>query len=345
MTANKRILVTGGTGVIGAWAVRDLAEAGHSPIVLTRGLTSVGRAILGDVAGHVEWVEVDLQHQLALMDAVHRVRPDVIAHLASAKPWQMDAGYVERPDPPLGVRTIINGTVNLLEIARSLDIERVVFAGSKSAYAPFAGAYGPPEYRLVPETYPSRPVEVYGITKLAAEQLGRYYRDFLGVDFVSLRFASTYGPFKRGAGIAPAGLIGAAIEGRTVTAIYGETAYSQLLDEFVYNRDIGRAIRLACEVPSTESVMFNIGTGVGSSIQDVVEAIRSVDGVASPDVTVRSDSDEQATGGHLVARHAGILDPSLARAELGFVAEFDLRAGIEDAARLIRETTEELPAL
>ena len=57
---------------------------------------------------------------------------------------------------------------------------------------------------------------VYGITKLAAEQLGLYYRRHLGVDFIALRFASTYGPFKRGAGAAPAGLIAAAIEGRSL---------------------------------------------------------------------------------------------------------------------------------
>ncbi len=106
----------------------------------------------------------------------------------------MDAGFVAHPDPPLGVRTIIDGTANILEIARIFEVPRVVFASTKSAYSAFEGPYGAPGYALVPESYPSVPTSVYGITKLAAEHLGAYYRRHLGVDFVALRFASTYGP-------------------------------------------------------------------------------------------------------------------------------------------------------
>jgi UDP-glucose 4-epimerase len=336
VSASQRILVTGGTGVIGAWAVRELVEAGHEVSVLTRGATTAGQGIIGARVEAVDWIRADLGQPLQLFAAVHKARPDVIAHLASAKPWQMDAGYVEHPDPPLGVRTIIDGTSNLLEVARTLGVPRVVFASSKSAYAPFAGVHGAPAYVPVPETYPSVPVEVYGITKLAAEQLGLYYRRHLGVDFIALRFASTYGPFKRGAGAAPAGLIAAAIEGRSLQAVYRRAAFEDLLDEFVYNRDVGRAIRRACEVDRTEGAVFNIGPGVGSSVRDVVAAIGSVDGVTAPDITIGADHDESAIAGHLVAGHAGILDSAAARVQLGFECEYDLRRGIEDARQVVQ---------
>ena len=254
-----RVMVTGGTGVIGAWAVRELADAGHDVIVATRGSSNVGRPIFAGRA--CEDVGVDLTDAVAVRDAIHAYRPDAIAHLASAKPWQMDAGYVDDPDPTLGVSVIVNGTTNILEAARREGVSRVVYASSKSAYAPFRGEYSFPEYRPVPETYAKEPTEIYGITKLASEQLGAYYRQHLGVDFIALRFGSTYGPFKRGAGTSPAGLIASAIAGAPVHAEYSRRTYIEERDEFVYNRDIGRAIRLACEAPPTTDAVFNIGTG------------------------------------------------------------------------------------
>ncbi|WP_107657328.1 NAD-dependent epimerase/dehydratase family protein [Nocardia suismassiliense] len=341
--SGRTILVTGGTGVIGAWAVREIAEAGDTPVILTRGSTGVGRAILGEHADKLVQVHADLTNPLALADAVHRYRPTVIAHLASAKPWQMDAGYVAHLDPALGVRTIIDGTTNILEIARTFGVHRVVYASSKSAYAPFTGPHGAPDYRPVREDYRREPTEIYGITKLAAEQLGDYYREHLGVDVIALRFASTYGPFKRGAGTAPAGLIANAIDGVATRANFGRRAYTEQLDEFVYNRDVGRAIRLACTVESTTDSVFNIGTGIGSSVRDVVEAIRAVPEVTAPEITVEPDSPANARA-HLVQSHAGVLDGSAAAAQLGFTAAYDLVAGIRDAAEVVRAARTEVPA-
>ncbi|MEZ5075912.1 MAG: NAD(P)-dependent oxidoreductase [Solirubrobacterales bacterium] len=335
--SGRRILVTGGTGIIGAWAVREIAEAGDEPIVLTRGLTTVGRGILAELVDEIDWIEADLAQPLELVAAVQRAQPEVIAHLASAKPWQMDANYVERPNPLLGVRAIVNGTLNLLEVARTLGVPRIVYASSKSAYAPFEGSHGHPEYAPVPESYQCRPTDVYGITKLAAEQLGTYYAEHLGVEFVALRFASTYGPFKRGAGKAPAGLIGAAIEGRAVQARYSRRAYTELIDEFVYNRDVGRAFQLATVAPVPPGRVFNVGTGVGSSVADVVAAIAAAGGgVATPEIEVVDDDEpgEDVVRGHLVANYAGVLDTTAAREQLGFEARYDLPAGIRDAAEV-----------
>ncbi|MDR3470670.1 MAG: NAD(P)-dependent oxidoreductase [Devosia sp.] len=335
MGQNRTILVTGGSGVVGAWAVRAIAEAGDTPVVFTRGSTDVGKAILGDLAQQIEWITGDVCQPFDLIAALRRTKPVAIAHLAAAKPWQMEAGMVDRPDPALGVRSIVAGTVNVLDAARALDIPRVVYFSSKAAYGAFEGSHGFPDYLPVPETYLARPKDVYGITKLAAESLAIYYRERLGLDVIALRGASAFGPFKRGAGVSPPGLIAAALEGREVKATYGETTYRRYVDELIYNRDLGRAVQLATIVPKTRDALFNIGSGVGYSPEAVVEAIKAVDGLAVPSIAVVPDGDPSVTGGLLGGIAGGVFDVARARDQLGFEAKFDLISGLRDSLELI----------
>jgi nucleoside-diphosphate-sugar epimerase len=103
----------------------------------------------------------------------------------------------------------------------------------------------------------------HGLSKLSAEALCAYYRNVLGLDVICLRGATAYGPFKRGAGLSPPGLIGAALERTALRATYSESAYRVVVDEYVYNADIGRAVALAVAAPRTTRLLFNIGTGVG----------------------------------------------------------------------------------
>ena len=331
-SSRRRILVTGATGVIGAWAVREIAAAGGEPVGLTRGLTSVGRAILGPLADEMQWITADLEDPLAVLAAVREANPDVIAHLASAKPWQMDAGFVERPDPSLGVRAIVSATVNVLEAARITGVPRVVYASSKGSYGAFRGEYGYPSYRPVPEDYPAKPTSVYGITKLAAEQLGEYYDRHLGVGFASLRFASTYGPFKRGGGRSAAAIIAASVEGRGAAYSFTEEDFTKVKDELIFNRDVGRAIWLASQAGSFDRHVYNIGTGALASISDVVTALGDVDGAVLPTIEVSSED-----GAGRSDRSGCCFDVTAAERDLGFRAEYDLRTGLAETAAVVQQ--------
>jgi nucleoside-diphosphate-sugar epimerase len=319
--------------VIGAWALRSLVDAGHETVGLNRGMTTVGNGILGDRAKQMEWVRCDLLDGLAVASVVKRTEPDVIAHLASAKPWQMDVGFVPRPDPPLGVHAIVDGTLNLLESARLLGVGRVVYASSKAAYGDFAGPYTYPAYQPVPEDYPPTPDSIYGITKLCAEQLGLYYRDHLGVDFVALRLAATYGPFKRGSGNTPNGLIGAAAEGRVSKGRFSEHEYYEEKEELVYNRDVGEAFRLACEAEPTRDAVFNIGSGALTTVAEVVEAIKAVPQARQPDIEIvengRPAREPGARSGHC------LFDETRAAQQLGFEPSYDLAAGVADTVDVV----------
>ena len=335
VTQPRRVLVTGGTGVIGAWAVRELVERGDTVGIISRGQTTVAQSILAPVTSDVEAFEADVADALQFTSVIAGFRPDVIAHLASCKPWQIDVGFVSNPRPTIGVRSIIDATTTVLETARTLGVERVVFAGSKASYAPFAGEHGAPTYTPVPETYPSLPYDIYGIGKLTAEQIGAYYKAHLGVDFVSLRFGSTYGPFKRGAATMPAGLIAAAIERRKVVGEYNERTYRHRIDDFIYNRDVGAAVAHCVHVPEIPGAMYNIGTGSGSTVHDIIEALRDTEGVVVPDIEIVPEQpSDRAVPPHADA-FAGILDSTRARDELGFETRYDLRAGIADSARFV----------
>ena len=109
-----------------------------------------------------------------------------------------------------------------------------------------------------------------------------------------------------------------------------------VVDEYVYNADIGRAIALAVAAPRTTRLLFNIGTGIGLTTAAVVEAMSRVDGLAVPVVAVVADEDPSVDGGHLVPNQAGVLDVTSARDELGFVAGFDLEAGLAHALTVLR---------
>jgi nucleoside-diphosphate-sugar epimerase len=248
----------------------------------------------------------------------------------------MEPGSPADADPELAFRRNVTGTGNVLEAARSLGVHRVVFMSSKAAYGPFPAPGSRDAEGGVPEDYPARPQDLYGLSKLSAEALCGYYRTVLGLDVVCLRGATAYGPFKRGAGLSPPGLIGAALEGAALRATYAESAYRVVVDEYVYNADIGRAVALAVAAPRTTRLLFNIGTGVGLTTEALVEAMGRVEGLAVPVVSVVPDDDPSVDGGHLVPNQAGVLDVSAAREELGFVTGYDVEAGLAHALTILR---------
>ena len=332
----RTVLVTGGTGVVGAWAVRALDEAGFAPVIFTRGLTVAGERILGSLAQSLRRVRGDVESPMDLVRAICASKPYAIAHLASAKPWEMEPGSPSDADPGLAFRRNVTGTGNVLEAARSLGVHRVVFMSSKAAYGPFPAPGSRDAEGGVPEDYPARPQDLYGLSKLSAEALCGYYRTVLGLDVVCLRGATAYGPFKRGAGLSPPGLIGAALEGTALRATYAESAYRVVVDEYVYNADIGRAVALAVAAPRTTRLLFNIGTGVGLTTEALVEAMGRVEGLAVPVVSVVPDDDPSVDGGHIVPNQAGVLDVSAAREELGFAAGYDVEAGLAHALTILR---------
>ena len=333
LSPGDRILATGGTGVIGAWVVRELIDAGFDPIVLTRGLTKIGIPLLAGRLDRVTFTEGDINEPWTVVEAIQRFKPAGIVHMASAKPWQIEPESTPYPNPIRGLTSIVMGTANVLEAARQFKLKRVVFAGSKASYEAFSGEHTFPGYRPVSENYPSNPTSMYGIGKRTAELTGQLYRDKLGVDFVGARFASTYGPYKRGAGDHPAVWLRRAAEGEDFTLSLTEHVYAERRDEFVFNQDVARGMVRLCVAKDVRQLFYNLGTGVGHTAKELIDLIRTLTGKDIPVNLVAPESLPPTNG---LENWAGVYDVSAAKRDLQFTAEYDLASGFAKTLEMER---------
>jgi UDP-glucose 4-epimerase len=292
-----RALVTGAAGFIGSHLVEALLDRGDEVAVLDH-LRRTPRPWLAEALGRGARLHVaDVRDLPAVRQAFAAERPDVVLHLAA----QVD---VRRSvaDPPLDVQVNVAGTVSVLEAAREMQVERVVFASS-------AAAYGDPGRVPTSEDAPIAPLSPYGTSKAAAEWYLAQYSRLHSMSTVALRMANVYGPRQdpqREAGVV-AIFCGAAAEGRPVT-VYGDGKQTR---DYVYVRDAVAAWLAAAESDVTGAL--NISTGTETPLLELVEllGLEHEHKAGRPGEILRS-----------------CLDASRAEAELGWRAATPLADGL-----------------
>jgi UDP-glucose 4-epimerase len=226
--------------------------------------------------------------------------------------------------PYRGVVENITGIANILEVSRLEKVQRVVMSSSASVYG------GGPDREPVVEDAVCAPSDVYGVTKLAGEHLGRNYERKYGVEFVALRYPAVIPPVMEGFrtvpntdiarfGYAMPGMVEAAAAGRA----YRAADWPRM--EWCYCTDIAAGTFLAATHPHPRSRVYNLGAGCASTLSDMAQAVRSR--VPGADIVI----DDPSTTGSPIDPAAHALDVSRARAELGYAPEFTTLEQMVDA--------------
>ena len=261
-----KVLITGGMGVNGAVTARFMVREGLRPVLLDN---RMDLSLMRDIRDQVDCVQADVCDQRALEKVVDEYEITHVAHLAALMPEPAEA------NPRLGIKVGVDGTVNVLEVARAKDIERVVFTSSKAVYGEILGEYAPPSCKPVCEDHPKHPADLYGTIKVCCEEVGRYYRETYGIEFIALRYVSIYGPGKE-ARHGPLSFYGQLIEKARSGEKWIVPQGGDQLNDAVYVGDVARSIYFALKAPTPDAWVFNIGTGKAWTPRDFLAAAAKV---------------------------------------------------------------------
>ena len=255
-----RCLVMGGKGFIGSHLVDALLCEGFPVTVFDR----ANIPPLNDAAAvaRVKWIDGDFTSEADVAKAL--VGRDICFHLVSTTlPQSSNA------DPVFDIETNVAGTARLLNHAVRLGVKKVVFISSGGT------VYGIPRNVPISEDHPTNPICSYGITKLAIEKYLHLYRTLHGLDYTVLRLANPYGERQRiqASQGAVTVFMGKVLRGETIE-IWGD---GSVVRDYIYIGDAVAAMVKAARYSSDERV-FNIGSGNGVSLNEILDGIENATG-------------------------------------------------------------------
>lgn len=315
------VLVVGGAGYIGSHTAKTLKKAGHTPVVFDNLST-----------GHrwaVRWgplVEADLTDKNAVLQTLHDHQIDAVIHFAAN-------AYVgeSMQSPAKYFRNNVANMLNLLEAMHESNNQPIVFSSSCTTY-------GIPERVPISEDFPQSAISPYGESKLMGEKMLKWFGECYGMGWVALRYFNASGADPEGeigevhdpeTHLIPL-VIDAALSKRPPVKIFGTdypTPDGTAIRDYIHVMDLAdahvRALRYLLE--GGPSTAFNLGTGKGHSVREVIAAVEQVGG--------RKVSAEEAP------RRAGdppalVADPTKARTVLGWEASYtDIYRIVETAWR------------
>lgn len=268
-----KIFVTGGSGYIGAVTLRLLLDQGHQVTVFD----NLERGHRKSVDSRSALVEGDLRDNVAIERAMDRARPDAVVHFAA---YALVGESMA--DPLMYYRNNVTGGINLLGAMLKCGCKRIVFSST-------CATYGEPESLPIEETMPQRPTNPYGHSKLVFEQILEWHRSAKGVQPAFLRYFNACGADgELGEDHAPEthiipNVLKVALGQKPYVEIFGTdypTPDGTCIRDYIHVRDLARAHVLALEKGLAGA--FNLGTGDGVSVKQVVEVCRSVSGHPIP---------------------------------------------------------------
>jgi UDP-glucose 4-epimerase len=263
------ILVVGGAGYIGSICAELLLDQGHEIAVFD----NLSEGHRGALDPRARFIQGDLQDRPAIKSALAVARPDAVMHFAA----NALVGESMR-DPSKYFRNNISNGLNLLDAMVAAHVERIVFSST-------CAIFGPPERLPIDETTPARPINPYGESKLAFEKILHWYDEIHDLKFVSLRYfnaagaTGNFGEDHRLETHLIPNVLKVALGQKAHVEIFGtdyETQDGTCIRDYIHIVDLARAHVLALGAARSES--YNLGTGGGSSVRQVIAACRKITG-------------------------------------------------------------------
>jgi nucleoside-diphosphate-sugar epimerase len=311
------ILITGGTGFIGAEVLRQLVSQGASGnIHIVHRSGNYQR--INDLLDHVHLIQADLADHETIAAIIEKTRPEVIYHLGAM------LSIPSEGNPQASIETNAIGTYHLLEAARQNEVRQVLFASS-------IGVFGADiQEDFISDVTVQHPATVYGVTKVFGEQLGAYYKRKYGLDFRCIRYPSVIGP-----GVTTIGAVQFTswiIEEPAKGKPYTVPVTPETTVPMVYYRDGARAIIDLGNAPleSIKTVTYLVdGVKPTPSMGELAVAVRA----KIPDAQIEFVPDESLQA--LLDQLLHPLDDSRARSEWGWQPVYDGSAMIDDFLRAL----------
>ena len=264
-----KILVVGGAGYIGSVCAELLLDEGHS-VAIFDNLSEGHRAAIDS---RTEFFDGDLQDRQSIEKALRKQKPDAVMHFAAnalvGESMQNPSKYFRN--------NIANG-LNLLDAMLGAGVGKIVFSST-------CAIFGPPERVPIDETMPKRPINPYGESKLGFEKILRWYDEIHGLKFIALRYfnaagaSAKFGEDHRVETHLIPNVLKVALGEKPAVEIFGtdyETPDGTCIRDYIHIIDLARAHILALN--SDKSDFYNLGTGGGASVREVIDSCRKITG-------------------------------------------------------------------
>ena len=296
----KRVLLTGATGFVGANLANKLIEDGHKVHLLLRKGYKTWR--IEHLLPHVRIYPINLMDRDKVAETVNHIRPDWVFHLAAygAYSWQEDLS--------LAINTNYLSTVNLVNACLKTGFEAFINTGSSSEYGLKDHAPAENEY-IDPNSY-------YAVTKAAATLFCRYTAQLNKSPILNLRLYSVYGAFEEPNRLIPAVIMNG-LDGKLPPLVNPDIGR-----DFIFIDDVISAYLLAASLASSLSPgeVFNVGTGIQTSIREVVAISREVFDIKTEPVW-NSMPNRSWDANIWIANNSKLLS-------LGWAPQFDFKTGL-----------------